>query len=262
MRVETITMCRMDSPWLELRGLAKRYGSREAVRGISLSLARGEIVGLLGPNGAGKSTLIGMLTGLLSPSEGEVLWEGLPIGGRMAEWRRSMGVVLEDLSLFEFLTVEENIRFVGQLAGLAADEVDRRCSDLLTFLDMDAHAGTPAVEASQGTRRKLAFALAVLRSPRVLLLDEALNGVDALTASRLKALLRRLAAAGVTVILSSHALDAMEGLVDRCIIVHQGKAALDSTMSALRDSGRSLEQVYTSIISTGQEVPVLSWAVP
>jgi ABC-2 type transport system ATP-binding protein len=259
MRADLFTMARMESPWLELRGLAKQYGRREAVKGISLAFARGEIVGLLGPNGAGKSTLIGMLTGLLGPTAGEILWEGRPISERRPEWRRALGVVLEDLSLFEYLSVAENMRFVARLYGLAAPEAERRAAELLAFLDLTEHADTPAAEASQGTRRKLAFALAVLHGPRILLLDEALNGVDALTASRIKGLLHRCAARGVTVILSSHVLDALESVVERCIIVHRGKAALDTSMSAVRESGRSLEQVYTSIVAEGEEAPSLSW---
>jgi ABC-2 type transport system ATP-binding protein len=259
MRGEMSTMARMDSTWLELRGLTKQYGRREAVKGISLVVARGQIVGLLGPNGAGKSTLIGMLTGLLAPSAGEILWEGRSIHERRVDWRRALGVVLEDLSLFDYLTIRENMRFVGRLYGLAAAEAERRAAELVAFLDLGDHAETPAAEASQGTRRKLAFALAVLHGPRILLLDESLNGVDALTASRIKGLLRRCAAGGVTVILSSHALDALESLVERCVIVHRGKAVLDESMSSVRASGRSLEQVYTSIIAAGEEAPALSW---
>ena len=258
MRGEMSTMARMES-WLELRGLAKQYGAREAVKGISLTFDRGQIVGLLGPNGAGKSTLIGMLTGLLAPSAGEILWEGRPITAQRGTWRRALGVVLEDLSLFEYLTVAENMRFVGRLYGLAAAEAERRAAELLAFLDLADHADTPASEASQGTRRKLAFALAVLHGPRILLLDESLNGVDALTAARIKGLLRRTAAGGVTVILSSHVLDSLEGIVERCIIVHRGIVALDTSMGAVRASGRTLEHVYTSVISGAREAPALSW---
>src|SRR5882724_8024369 len=117
-------MARMDSTFLELRGLEKSYGRREAVRGISFSVGRGEILGLLGPNGAGKSTLIGMVSGFITPRAGEILWEGQPIAARLPAWRRSIGVVLEDLSLFELLTVEENIRYVAGLAGVEKAEAE------------------------------------------------------------------------------------------------------------------------------------------
>jgi ABC-2 type transport system ATP-binding protein len=252
-------MADMDAPLVELRALAKHYGRREAVRGISLSLHRGEIVGLLGPNGAGKSTLIGMLTGLLAPRAGEVLWEGRRITERRAEWRRRLGVVLEDLSLFEYLTVRENIGLVATLYGLPAAEADARCTALLDFLDLDAHADTPAPEASQGTRRKLAFALAVLHVPRIILLDEALNGVDARTAARIKNLLRRAAASGVTVVLSSHVLDAVESVVDRCVIVHRGVVVLDAPMAEIRGGGRTLDQVYTAAVAGEAPAVVLPW---
>ena len=255
-------MAGMDPTFLEMRGLAKSYGRREAVRGISLSIGRGEILGLLGPNGAGKSTLIGMVSGFITPSAGAILWEGQPIGARLPAWRRSIGVVQEDLSLFELLTVEENIRYVAGLAGVEQHEADRRRADLLAFLDLDEHADTPAIEASQGTRQKLAIALAILTAPRLLLLDEALNGVDALTVSRLKTLFRRLADAGVTVVVSSHVLDALETLVHRCIIVHEGKAILDAPLAELRKSGRSLEDVYTSAVGGGRREPEMAWARP
>jgi ABC-type multidrug transport system ATPase subunit len=247
--------------WIEMREVWKSYGRREAVRGVSLAIERGEILGLLGPNGAGKSTLVGMLSGFLSPSTGEILWEGRALATRLPAWRRALGMVLEDLSLFEFLTVEENIRFVARLAGIDDAESDRRCSELLAFLDMEDHAGTPAVEASQGTRVKLAFALAIVARPRILLLDEALNGIDALTASRLASLLRRLATAGASIVISSHALDTVQNLADRFVIIHRGKVVSDSPMTAIRASGQRLEDVYTSIVSEGRVLPGLTWAI-
>ena len=248
-------------PYLELRDLAKSYGRREAVRGVSMAVGRGEIVGLLGPNGAGKSTTIGMLTGLLSPSAGDILWEGRSIFGRMPEWRRSIGAVLENLSLFEYLSVREHLDFIARLAGLDRTESERRAGDLLSFFDLVDHADTPAAEVSHGTRRKLAFALGLIHSPRLLLLDEALNGVDAVTVSRIKGLLKRLAAGGVTIILSSHVLDSAETLIDRCVIVDKGLIALDSPMEAVKESGRSLEQVYVATIAAQHGgAPELSWA--
>jgi ABC-2 type transport system ATP-binding protein len=171
-------------------------------------------------------------------------------------------VVLEDLSLFELLTVEENIRYVGALTGLAADQMERRRADLLAFLDLEAHADTPAIEASQGTRQKLALALALLPAPRLLLLDEALNGVDALTVSRLKTLFRGLSDAGVSIVLSSHVLDVLETLVHRCIIVCEGRAVLDSPLAEIAASGRSLEEVYTSVVGGGRQSPEMAWARP
>ena len=158
---------------------------------MPLSIGRGEIVGFWS-DGAGKSTTIAMLTGLLTPSRGEILWEGNSIFGRMREWRRALGVVLEDVSLFEYLSVREHLHLTARLAGL--DEISgRRAGELIDLFQLRGFEETLASEASQGTRKKLAFALSLVHSPRILLLDEALNGIDAVTVSRIKGLLRRLA---------------------------------------------------------------------
>jgi ABC-2 type transport system ATP-binding protein len=251
----------VQTPWVELRDLKRSYGKREAVRGITLGIGRGEIVGLLGPNGAGKSTTISMITGLLSPSGGDILWEGVSISSRMKEWRRAIGVVLEDLSLFEYLGVREHLELSARLAGLSAAEADRRTSELLDFFQLTEAADTVAAEASQGTRQKLAFALSLVHAPRILLLDEALNGIDAVTVHHIKALLRRLAQGGTTIIISSHVLDSAETLIDRCVIVDRGVVALDVPMEEIRRGGRSLEQAYTDALAAGRAAPPgLSWA--
>jgi ABC-2 type transport system ATP-binding protein len=252
----------MAATRIELRDLAKSYGKTPAVRGISLSLAAGEIVGLLGPNGAGKSTTIAMLAGLLAPSAGDILLDGLSVlRGRLPLWRRSVGAVLEDLALFEYLTVEEHLSFAGALYGMAPAECARRSGELLEFFRLGEFSGTVAAEASQGTRKKLALALALLHSPRLLLLDEALNGIDAVVVRDIKDLLKRLAGRGTTVVLSSHVLDAAETLVGRCVIVEQGLVVRDDPMQRLHESGRSLEEHYTQAVHQGAiRVPELSWA--
>jgi ABC-2 type transport system ATP-binding protein len=245
---------------IECKELTRSYGKRQAVRGVSLAIGRGEIVGLLGPNGAGKSTMISMLTGLLSPSSGDILWEGGSIFSRVKDWRRAIGVVLEDLSLFEYLTVREHLDLTARLAGIEPPEADRRTTELIEFFQLGDSADTIASEASQGTRQKLGFALGLVHSPRILLLDEAMNGIDAVTVHHIKALLRRLAAGGATILLSSHVLDSAETLIDRCVIVDRGLVAMDSSMAAIRASGRTLEQAYTQTLEAGRAAPPpLSW---
>ena len=246
---------------IELRELAKSYGRTEAVRGISLRIEAGEILGLLGPNGAGKSTTISMLAGLLTPTSGDILLDGASIFARIGEWRRSIGVVLEELSLFEYLSVREHLSFMGRLYGLAPAECRRRADELLEFFQLAEFAETVAAEASHGTRKKLAFALALIHSPRILLLDEALNGIDAIVVRDIKDLLRRLAARGAAIVLSSHVLDAAETLVGRCVIVDHGRIARDEPIERIRASGRSLEEAYTETVrGGGAAAPALSWA--
>jgi ABC-2 type transport system ATP-binding protein len=246
---------------VQLRDLVKNYGRTKAVHGISLRIGSGEIVGLLGPNGAGKSTTISMLAGLLAPTSGDILLDGTSMLARMPEWRRRIGVVLEELALFEYLSVREHLTFLGRLYGLSPAETERRTGELLDFFQLGEFAQTIAAEASQGTRKKLAIALALIHSPRFLLLDEALNGVDAVVVRDLKELLRRLAARGAAIVLSSHVLDAVETLVNRCVIVVQGRIARDEPISAIRASGKPLEEIYTETVrGGGGRAPALSWA--
>jgi ABC-type multidrug transport system ATPase subunit len=246
---------------VELRDLAKSYGRTEAVRGISLAFGAGEIVGLLGPNGAGKSTTISMLAGLLTPTSGDILLDGASVLGRLPEWRRQIGVVLEDLALFEYLTVGEHLSFLGRMYGLSPAETGRRAAELMEFFQLGAFAATPAIEASQGTRKKLAFALALIHSPRLLLLDEALNGIDAVVVRDIKDLLRRLAARGAAIVLSSHVLDAAETLVSRSVIVGEGRILRDDPLGEVLASGRSLEELYTQTVrGSGGPAPELAWA--
>ena len=249
----------MPGQFIALKSLSKSYGRHPAVRDISLDIPCGEIVGLLGPNGAGKSTTIAMLTGLLTPSSGAILWEDSSIFTRMREWRRVLGVVLEDLSLFEYLSVREHLYLTARLAGLDEKETIQRAAELIEFFQLEGFQETLASEASQGTRKKLAFALGLIHAPRILLLDEAFNGIDAVTVSRIKDLLRRLARRGMTIILSSHVLDAVETIINRCVIMDGGSVALDTRIDAIRASGRSLEQVYTSTLGAREVAPVLSW---
>jgi len=257
---QTVTIHGMDTPFLELRELAKSYGKRQAVRGLSTFVTRGEIVGLLGPNGAGKSTTITMLAGLTKPSSGDILWEGKSIFSHMRQWRKNIGIVLEDLSLFEYLGVREHLTLVGRISGLSPAETERRAEDLMSFFQLVDASETIAAEASHGTRKKLAFALSLIHSPDIILLDEALNGIDAVAARDAKDLLRRLSQRGVTIILSSHVLDAIEPLIDRCLIIEKGLIVRDESMRRIKDSGRSLEEAYVETIrSAGPPIAEMKW---
>jgi ABC-type multidrug transport system ATPase subunit len=250
----------MTDASLQLMNLSKSYGARAAVCGISLDVRRGEILGLLGPNGAGKSTTINMLTGFLKPTSGDVLWNERSIFRGLDEWRRTIGVVLEDLSLFEYLTVEEHFALAGTLYGLSRAETERRAAELIEFLMLNGAEDTVAREASQGTRKKLAFGLGIIHRPEFLFLDEALNGIDALVVKDIKEILKRMSSRGMTVILSSHVLDAAENLIDRCVIISAGSVALDTPMTAIKAAGKSLEVTYAEIVrGNAESVPELSW---
>lgn len=242
----------MSGPCLELRDVTKSFHGRAAVRGISCAFPAGEIVGLLGPNGAGKSTTINMFSTFLAPTSGRILWEGRSIQEAGRRWRKVIGVVLEELSLFEFLTIQEHFLLAGRLYGLTASETGHRAGELTEFLRLGEYATITAREASQGTRKKLAFGLAIIHGPRFLFLDEALNGIDAVVVRDIKELLRKSAAHGTTVIISSHVLDAVQALVDRCLIINGGRIVLDSSRRSIEETGRSLEDIYSDAVAAGK----------
>ncbi len=249
----------MTEPFLSLKTLSKSFHARPAVRGISLEVGRGGIIGLLGPNGAGKSTTINMLAGFLTPSSGDIVWKGRSIFSRMPQWRRAIGVVLEELSLFEYLTVRENFLLAGRLYGLSAAETAKRTDELSEFFRLREFGETLAREASQGTRKKLAFGLGLIHSPDVLFLDEALNGIDAVVVKDIKELLRRMARQGTAIVFSSHVLDAAETLIDRCVIINEGKIVMDAPLSDVTAGGRSLEETYVETVGARSTAAGLSW---
>ena len=249
----------MSDAYLEIRELSRSFGSVEAVKGLSFSVGAGEIVGLLGPNGAGKSTTMKMLAGFLSPTAGDVMVRGRSIYAALPNWRRSIGAVLEDLFLMEYLSVREHLEFGGQLYGLSVAETNRRTSDLLQYLSLERQAETLVADASHGTRKKLSIALSLIHSPSFLVLDEALSGVDAVSRRDIRELLRNKVDRGSAVVLSSHELSDIESFVDRVLIIDEGRLAREERVADIVASGSSAEAVY---IDTVRPHPVasLTWA--
>src|SRR5689334_18951927 len=161
-----------------VRGLTKVFRERPAVDGISFQVARGRFFGFLGPNGAGKSTTIKMLTGVLRPTAGEAAIEGLSLERDLLRIKGIIGVLPEELPLYERLTGEEYLHFAGRMHGLSREDTRGRTDELLEFLSLAEERGKLVVDYSQGMRKKLALAAALIHSPRVLFLDEPLNGID------------------------------------------------------------------------------------
>jgi len=181
--------------------LTRRFGNLTAVDGVDLTVAAGQFFGFLGPNGAGKSTTIKMLTGLLAPSSGRAQLLGLDFARHPVEVKRQIGVVPEGMGLFERLTGAEYLQFVGRMYGLDRPTTQRRSEELLDFMQLSDRPKTLIADYSHGMQKKLALAAAVIHGPRILFLDEPFEGVDALAAGALKALLGRMTERGVTIFL-------------------------------------------------------------
>lgn len=224
----------IQKPTVETFNLVRRFGSFTAVDNINLRVERGRFFGFLGPNGAGKSTTIKMLTGLLAPTSGGIRVLGLDIQTEPLEVKRRIGVVPEDLNLFERLTGAEMLTFTGRMYGLEKIEIAERTQELLALMELDTEPRKLVVEYSHGMKKKLSLACALIHRPEILFLDEPFEGVDAIASRTLKDLLSRLTARGLTVFLTSHVLEIVERLCTDIAIISQGKLVAAGSLDQLR----------------------------
>ena len=232
---------------ISCRGLTRRFGDFTAVDNLSFEVSAGAICAFLGPNGAGKSTTVKMLTGLLAPSGGEITVCGLDPISQSAELKRRVGVLPEDLGLFDDLTIEEHLLLTGSVYGIDKQTTRDRLDQLLRVLSLEHGRKTFAAAGSQGMRKKTAFAMALLPNPRVLFLDEPFEAIDPVTSKVMRDLLQSIAARGVTVFFTSHVLSAVEQIATQLILIRGGQVVWDSFVA---DIPVSLEQHYFDLVET------------
>lgn len=217
-----------DTAEIVVDRLEKRFGSFVAVGGVSFQAQRGEILGFLGPNGAGKSTIIRMLCGLLRPSAGQVLVDGIDVARNPEAVRRRIGYMSQKFSLYQDLTVAENLHFFGGIYGVSRATMPQRMRFALDMAGLSTRADTLVSELAGGWKQRLALGCAILHQPRVLFLDEPTSGVDPMSRRRFWDLIHDLAADGVTVVVSTHYMDEAE-YCNRIALINRGiLVALDS----------------------------------
>ncbi len=226
---------------ISCRQLTRKFGDFTAVNSISLEVAQGSICAVLGPNGAGKSTTVSMLTGLLAPTSGEAIVCGVNVALDPVAVKRKIGVLPEDLALFDDLTVDEHLELTGEIYGLDAAIARERTERLLAVLGLTAGRRTFARSCSHGMRKKTAFAMALLPNPEVLFLDEPFEAVDPVTSAVMAGVLQKAASRGVTVFLTSHILAMAGRIADQFVIIRGGRIVLNSTAAELM---RPLEELY------------------
>lgn len=224
----------MDVPAIVTEGLTRRFGELVAVEDVDLQVASGQFFGFLGPNGAGKSTTIKMLTGLLAPTSGRMQLLGLDFAEQMVEVKRQIGVVPEGMALFGRLTGAEYLNFVGRMYGLDRETAAKRAAELLDFMELANQEKKLVTDYSHGMQKKLALAAAVIHGPKILFLDEPFEGVDAIAAGTLKAMLQRMITRGATIFLTSHVLEIVERLCSHVAIIHQGRLVAQGSLEELR----------------------------
>ena len=236
---------------IEIEGLDKLYGDLPAVQGLSFRVAPGEVVGLVGPNGAGKTTTLRSLAGIIIPTRGRIVIGGHDLATDPVAAKRALAFIPDEPHLFEYLTVEEHLRFVGRLYGVGV--VDERIAGLLEEFELTGKRHALPDELSRGMKQKLAIACGLLHHPTALLLDEPLTGLDPVGIRRMKATIVRRAEAGVAVILSSHLLHLVEEICTRVLVLHQGRVVAFGTVAEIVAgrpglAGRSLEDVFLALI--------------
>jgi len=218
---------------LQVQGLVKAFGSVRAVDAVSFEVRPGEIYGLLGPNGAGKTTTISMISGLTEADAGEVRVGGELFGADPQRAKGMMGVVPQDLAIYEELTGRENLEFWGRLAGLGAAEARGRAAELLTALSLSDRAADAVKTYSGGMKRRINLGCALLHRPRLLLLDEPTVGIDPQARLNILEFIRGLRASGTGMLYTTHYLEEAETLCDRIAIIDRGSVVACDTTAAL-----------------------------
>ena len=244
----------------EFRGVSHKFGERSALRSFSISIRVGEVYGLLGPNGAGKTTAVRILCGQLRPSEGQALVGDVDVAIDPLEARRHMAFVPDGAPLYAQLSPRQHLELVGRLFGMDEASIRRESERLLDALGLGDRINDPVGQFSRGMRQKTALACAILPRPKLLVLDEPLEGLDAPTTAMVKELLREWARAGGSVLYTSHQLDVVERVCDRMAILNAGELVAEGTLDELRarsgaQANVTLDQVFRAV--TNAEDPAI-----
>jgi len=256
----TMTAAAVGPHAIEVRGLSRRFGQFVAVKDLSFDVGRGEIFGFLGSNGAGKSTTIRMLCGLLRPSSGTALVGGIDVSADPEGVKQRIGYMSQRFSLYELLTVDQNIRFWGGIYGLTGSRIESRREFVIEMAGLKGRETTLARDLSGGWRQRLALGCAILHEPPILFLDEPTGGVDPLARRQFWRLIDDLSQSGVTVLVTTHYLDEAERC-HRVALIHAGALAAIGTTAEVKQTfaGRSIAEVRTAdpvhAMKTLEEMP-------
>jgi ABC-2 type transport system ATP-binding protein len=235
-------MMHSDSPpVLEARDLAKRYGAVTAVRDIGFAIRPGQVLGVLGPNGSGKSTIVKMITGLLDPTRGAVLFHGEGIAGdRLKGFKRRLGYVPEQPDLYGFLTGWEYLDLVATLRGLDRRRFAEKAAAMLEGFTLYPHRDTPIASYSKGMRQRIVLIAAMLHDPELLVLDEPFSGLDVTSALVVRHVVTMLAEQGKAIFFSSPVLEQVEKLCTHLVVLRQGSVVASGTLAEVRDGFEGL----------------------
>ena len=235
---------------LEVTKLCKRYRGIPSIEDINFRVQPGEIVGYLGPNGSGKSTTVKIITGLLQPNEGSVLFEGKDIRKDMVGFRSTLGYVPEEAHVYTYLSGLEYLQLVGRLRGLGERDIERKATQMLKLLGLESWRYSPISFYSKGMKQRVLIAAALMHNPKLLVFDEPLSGLDVVSARLFKDLLQELAAQGKAILYISHVLEVVEQVCDRVIVIAKGKILADAAPAELAKVMQlaNLQDVFAQLV--------------
>ena len=242
---------------LEVKNLTKRFRGLTAVDNVSFHIRPGEILGYLGPNGSGKSTTVKIITGLLEPSEGEVLLHGRTIVDDPIAFKARLGYVPEEPYLYTHLSGAEYLIFVARLRSIPYQTALTRAAELLRLFQLHDARNSPMATYSKGMRQRVLLAAALLHDPELLILDEPVSGLDVNAALLLRGLLEVFAAEGKMILFSSHVLEVVEKVCSRVVILYKGKVVLQDTIENVKAGlTPDLQQVFAQVTNQQDYAPV------
>jgi ABC-2 type transport system ATP-binding protein len=252
----------LPAPAIEMEGLHKIYAGVHAVDGLSLTVPQGCFYGFLGPNGAGKTTTIKMLMGLAKPDGGTIRILGMQMPAQSLQIRQELGVVPDDTLLFDYLTGAEYLEFVARLYGITRTVALERARELLALFELQDDRKLIG-GYSKGMRKRIAMAAALIHRPRLFLMDEPFEGVDAVGARLMKEILLEQVRGGATVFLTSHVLEVVERLCNRVAIINRGRIVAEGTMRQLREGTAegtgTLEEIFVNTVGAERRSEILDW---
>lgn len=242
---------------IQLRSVSKSYGNIKAVNNVSFDIEKGEIFGILGPNGAGKSTIVNILNTLVKPDKGDVIIDGVNIKGDGHIIKFIMGVVPQDIALYEELTAYENLMFWGGLYDIPKKELISNVKRTLEIVDLVNRKDDRIKTFSGGMKRRINIACSLLHSPKILVLDEPTVGVDPQNRNHIFEVIERLNNEGMTIIYTTHYMEEAERFCDKIAIIDTGQIIAQGTLEELKEisgvaSGANLESIYLKL--TGKEL--------
>jgi ABC-2 type transport system ATP-binding protein len=235
---------------LEIQNLSKHYRGIPSIQNISFRIQPGEIVGYLGPNGSGKSTTVKIITGLLQPNEGRVLFEGKDIQNDMVRFRTVLGYVPEEAHVYTYLSGLEYLQLIGRLREMSESLIEHKANKLLKLLSLEPWRYSPISSYSKGMKQRVLIAAALMHNPRLLIFDEPLSGLDVVSARLFKDLLHELAAQGKAILYISHVLEVVEQVCNRVIVIGEGRILADAPPSELTKLMKlpNLQDVFAQLV--------------